>query len=80
LDATFYDGQEIPNRAMDEIPHPFVVESLQRFENLSTAERKKIYFIHLNHTNPLLQTHSDAYQKVKALGYHVAERGDVFSL
>ena len=80
LDATFYDGQEIPHRAMDEIPHPFVVESLQRFENLSTAERQKIYFIHLNHTNPLLQTHSDAYQKVKALGYHVAERGDVFSL
>lgn len=80
LDATFYDGQEIPHRAMDEIPHPFVVESLQRFENLSTAERQKIYFIHLNHTNPLLQIHSDAYQKVKALGYHVAERGDVFSL
>jgi len=80
LDATFYDGQEISHRAMDEIPHPFVVESLQRFENLSTAERQKIYFIHLNHTNPLLQTHNDAYQKVKALGYHVAERGDVFSL
>jgi pyrroloquinoline quinone biosynthesis protein B len=80
LDATFYDGQEIPHRSMEEIPHPFVVESLQRFESLPLSQRQKIYFIHLNHTNPLLQFQSDAYQKVKALGYQIAERGDVFSL
>lgn len=75
LDATFYANGEIPNRDMSEIPHPFVEESLQLFQSLSTAEKEKIYFIHFNHTNPLLRKNSLAKQKVKSLGFHVAEEG-----
>ena len=37
---------------MKEIPHPFIVESLERFRTLPARERDKIHFTHLNHTNP----------------------------
>ena len=80
LDATFYNGNELPNRAMDEIPHPFVVESLARFKALPLRERAKIYFIHLNHTNPLLREDSPERKKVEAEGFFVAQAGRQFAL
>ncbi|PIH00724.1 hypothetical protein CS542_03815 [Pedobacter sp. IW39] len=35
-----------------------VVESMELFKNLPLKEKDKIYFIHLNHTNPLLNPDS----------------------
>ena len=80
LDATFYDGEELGNRDMKQIPHPFVVESIQRFESLPPVEKAKIYFIHLNHTNPLLNKESDAYKNLIKAGYRVAQTGQIFTL
>lgn len=80
LDATFFDGNELPNRTMAEIPHPFVAESMARFKNLSKSDKAKIYFIHLNHTNPLLQSDSPAYQSVSEAGFSVAQLGQQFTL
>lgn len=80
LDATFYDGEELGNRDMQQIPHPLVVESIQRFESLPAAEKAKIYFIHLNHTNPLLNKESNAYKNLIKAGYRVAQTGQIFTL
>jgi pyrroloquinoline quinone biosynthesis protein B len=80
LDATFFENGEIPNRDMSEIPHPFVEESMALFEGLPEKEKSKIYFIHFNHTNPLLKAHSAAKQKVESAGFHVAEEGLILPL
>ncbi len=80
VDATFFKNGEVGNRDMSEIPHPFVEESMQLFDDLPNTERRKIYFIHLNHTNPLLQPSSEAIQEVEGKGYHIAEEGQVFEL
>ncbi len=80
LDATFFDGEELPGRNIAEIPHPFVSESLQRFATLPLAERNKIYFIHFNHTNPLLIEGSEAEKRVIEAGFHVARIGMVLPL
>ena len=40
LDGTFYDSNEINNRDISEIPHPFIIESLDLFKTLSKAETK----------------------------------------
>ncbi|MCB0636600.1 MAG: pyrroloquinoline quinone biosynthesis protein PqqB, partial [Lewinella sp.] len=80
LDATFFDGDELPNRDMAEIPHPFVVESLALFEGLPAEERAKIIFTHFNHSNPLLQAGSAARVRVEAAGMHVAAEGMVLGL
>ena len=62
LDGTFYDAKEINNRDISEIPHPFIIESLELFKDLKESDRSKIYFIHLNHTNPLLNSKSHGVQ------------------
>ncbi|WP_420400550.1 MBL fold metallo-hydrolase [Flagellimonas sp.] len=73
LDASFFDGKEINNRDIAEIPHPFVIESMELFASLPPSEKEKIHFIHLNHTNPLLDKTSDASQSVRDAGYKVAQ-------
>ncbi|MDB0043295.1 MBL fold metallo-hydrolase [Flavobacteriaceae bacterium] len=75
LDGTFYDSKEINNRDISEIPHPFIIESLELFKDLKESDRNKIYYIHLNHTNPLLNFESEEYQNVVSKGYNVATEG-----
>lgn len=80
IDGTFYDGKELPGRDMSEIPHPFVVESMARFDSLSAELKNKVYFIHLNHTNPLWRADSEESKEVEARGYHIARQGQAFKL
>ncbi len=80
LDATFFDAAEIGYRDMSEIPHPFVVETMELLKALPTSLKSKVYFIHLNHTNPLLDPESPAAQKVLASGFRIARFGDRFKL
>ena len=80
LDATFFDGIEINTRNIEEIPHPFVIESMDLFKNLPQKEKKKIHFIHFNHTNPLLDSQSKAHKEVIQEGFGVAHFKQKFSL
>ena len=80
LDATFYNAAEIGYRDMSEIPHPFVVESMSLLESLPVALRNKVYFIHLNHTNPLLNPKSEESKAVERSGFRIARVGDRFKL
>ena len=75
IDATFYDSKEVNYRDVSEIPHPFVTESMDLFDSINIKEKNKIYFIHLNHTNPLINKQSDQYKLVRSKGYNVAEEG-----
>jgi len=65
---------------MKEIPHPFVRETMARFANKPAAERSKIRFIHLNHTNPALDPKSAARKAIVRAGFAVAEEGERFDL
>jgi pyrroloquinoline quinone biosynthesis protein B len=80
IDATFYDGVEISNRDISEIPHPFVIETMALFKNQSKAIRNKIHFIHLNHTNPLMNPASEQSKDVVAKGFHIARINDIIAL
>jgi len=79
IDGTFYNGSEL-NRDMREIPHPSIEETLQLFSNQPLAERNKIYFIHINHTNPILTNKNGIRDLVESLGFNIAERGLKFKL
>jgi pyrroloquinoline quinone biosynthesis protein B len=79
LDATFYQDGELPNRDMREIPHPFVAETISLFSPLSEREKRKVKFIHFNHTNPLIFEGPERKQ-VKNLGFEVATEGERIQL
>ena len=80
LDGTFFDEKEINNRDISEIPHPFIIESLKLFKELEESEKSKVYFIHLNHTNPVLNSESSEYKKVISAGFNIAKTGMEFFL
>ena len=79
LDATFFKDGEV-NRSMEEIPHPFVVETLNLFKNESDELKNKIYFIHFNHTNISLQDKNPVIDSISKLGYNFTRFGDQLSL
>ena len=80
LDGTFYDSKEVNNRNISEIPHPFIIETMALFKEENNSEKSKINFIHLNHTNPLLDTNSAAFKKVKESGFNTANYKDIINL
>jgi pyrroloquinoline quinone biosynthesis protein B len=75
LDASFFADGELPGRDMSVIRHPFVSESMALFESLSDAEKHRVIFIHMNHTNPLLIDGSPAQAEVERRGFRVATEG-----
>ncbi len=80
VDATFFDGEEINSRDISEIPHPFIIESMELFKRLPSEEKQKIYFIHFNHTNPVINNQSSAYQQVIDNGFNVAQIHQIIPL
>ena len=75
IDASFFADGELGNRDMSQIPHPFVSETMALFEQSSAEVRDKIWFIHMNQSNPLLNPNSDATRLVQDRGFNVAREG-----
>ena len=71
LDGSFYQNGEITGRDMSEIPHPFIIESLETLK--SSLDNSEVYFIHLNHTNPALIKESEAQKQILKAGFKIAE-------
>ena len=80
IDGTFYSGEEINSRNIAEIPHPFIIESMERFKSLSAKDKNKIYFIHFNHTNPVLKSGSMQLETILNNGYHIAGFNQIIQL
>jgi pyrroloquinoline quinone biosynthesis protein B len=74
IDATFYDSKEI-NRDISEIPHPLVTETINLLSGLSKENRNKVYFIHMNHTNMMLDPNSELSKLVTSKGFNIARLG-----
>ena len=75
IDASFFADGELGNRDMSQIPHPFVSETMALFAQSSAEVRNRIWFIHMNQSNPLLNPGSDASRLVQSRGFNVARKG-----
>ena len=78
LDGTFAEKNELPGRNMSEIPHPFIVETMELLKDVKN--KSKIYFIHLNHTNTALMPNSQISFEMKELGFRIAKYKEKFKL
>jgi len=76
VDATFYTANELTNRSIAEVPHPLVIETIKQFEDKNDL-KKRIHFIHFNHTNPLLWSDVEK-RSLREKGFNVAETGMIF--
>ena len=74
IDATFYDSKEI-NRDISEIPHQLVTETMNLLIGLNKENRNKVYFIHMNHTNMMLDPNSELSKLITSKGFNIARLG-----
>lgn len=80
LDATFFADGELPGRDMSRIPHPFIQETMALMVDQPAAERAKIWFIHMNHTNPALWDDTPESEAIRDAGFNIARQGLAFDL
>ena len=76
LDASFFSADELTNRKMSEVPHPLVSETMDLFKSENAATKKKIYFIHFNHTNALLYD-VEKQNEVKRQGFSLSRQSSI---
>ncbi len=79
LDATFFSDGEI-SRPMNEVPHPFIEETVALFEETDFTTKSKIIFIHFNHSNVALERDNPQRLLLEEQGYHFAEQGATYEL
>ena len=60
---------------MSKIPHPFVTETMEMLKDLTYEQKSKVWFIHMNHTNPLLDGDSLESKIASDKGFRVATEG-----
>ena len=77
LDATFFSEKDLPHRNINEVPHPFVIETEELFSGSYKELRKKIVLIHFNHTNPLLYDQI-IRQNLEKKGFKVAVQKAIY--
>jgi pyrroloquinoline quinone biosynthesis protein B len=80
LDATFYSPDELPDRDVKKIKHPLATVSLDLLEPLVKKGRLKVYFTHMNHSNPALDRDGAARKHIESRGFHVLDEGNEFAL
>lgn len=68
LDGTFYEKSDIMRQK--EVPHPPIKETVKIF---GKQPENKFYFIHINHSNPVLNQTSVQYKEVTNMNYKISE-------
>ena len=80
LDGTFYSRDEMPGRDVVSIGHPLIEESIRRFGEGNGDGGTRIYFTHLNHSNPALDPDGIEAARIRAAGFGIVREGDEFEL
>jgi pyrroloquinoline quinone biosynthesis protein B len=84
LDATFYSPDELPDRDVSKIKHPLMTDTMDLLEPLlkegEPEGRLKVYFTHMNHTNPALDSGGAARKVIEARGFKVLAEGQELDL
>lgn len=80
LDGTFHDPAELPDRDVRQIGHPLMTATAALLGDAVRAGRLRMWFTHLNHSNPVLDPASPERRALLAAGFGVAEDGQVIDL
>lgn len=80
VDVALLDGcfWQAPNRKG--VPHPPMLETMDRLREVVDTGRTRVMFTHLNHSNPAFTPDSDELRIVRERGFNVATEGDTFGL
>ena len=80
LDGTFFSKDELKTRDISKTPHPAITDTMDRLSNLDLDLKRKIRFIHFNHTNDVLRDGSDAAKNVIDNGFLLSKEMQSFKI
>lgn len=80
VDGTFFSEGEMPGVKMQEVPHPFMEETMSLLATLPDKDKEKVFFIHMNHTNPALTGDTAAIHETEGKHFHVAKELEEFGM
>jgi len=80
LDGTFFSPEELPSRDISAIGHPFIEQSVRLLRGAVRESGNRVFFTHLNHTNPVLDRTGLPRKNLEKERFFLAEDGMTFSL
>jgi pyrroloquinoline quinone biosynthesis protein B len=80
LDGTFYSPDELPDRDVTKIKHPLITTTMDLLEPLVKAGKLKVWFTHLNHSNPAYEPAGAARKTIEGRGFRVGGEGEAVGL
>ncbi len=80
IDGTFFTKDEIKSRDISKIPHPEIIDTMDRLSDLPKDDKSKIHFIHFNHTNEVLKQDREVYNKVLDLGFSISKEKQLLNI
>ncbi len=80
LDGTFYSPDELPDRDVTKIKHPLITATMDLLEPMVKAGKVRVWFTHLNHSNPAFEKDGAARRAIEARGFRVVEEGEAIGL
>ena len=76
IDGCFFSAHELTGRGMSQVPHPLISHTMRALR----GHARDVRFVHLNHTNPVLDLHSPEFDDVLMNGFAVGAQGDTWQL
>jgi len=80
LDGSFYSSGELPGRPVESIGHPLMTDTMDRLAPLVRTGELRVFFTHMNHSNPALAPDSPERAEIERRGFAVLSDGDRFAL
>ncbi len=75
LDGTFWSLDELPGRAIEDVPHPPISHSMDVFQEVVDARATRVVFTHLNNSNPALDEGGPEQAEIRRRGFELAREG-----
>jgi pyrroloquinoline quinone biosynthesis protein B len=80
VDGTFFSADELPGRDISTIGHPLIVDTIERLRSRVAEGTLRVFFTHLNHSNPLLDADGTRRREIEAAGFELLDEGVELSL
>jgi len=80
LDGSFWSMDELPGRAVEDIPHPLMTQTMDALQGVVDRRASRVVLTHLNNSNPALDDGGPQQAEVDRRGFEIAREGMRFAL
>lgn len=75
LDGSFWSMEEMPGRAIEDVPHPLMTQTMDALQDVVDRREARVILTHLNNSNPALREDGDQAREITRRGFQVAREG-----